>query len=85
MPSPVRWQESFMPNARRSSKGAPVLREPASPVSEARRAKAPAARRERRAWMPEANVRRRGTGDPEATCESEASEAAFEGRVSYAR
>jgi hypothetical protein len=25
-----------------------------------------AARRERRAWMPLANVRRRGTGDPEA-------------------
>ena len=46
--------------------GALVLREPASPVSAARRAKAQAARREPRPWMAEANVRRRGTGDPEA-------------------
>ena len=29
---------------------------------------AQATRRERRAWMPGANVRRRGTGDPEAAC-----------------
>jgi len=44
-----------------------VLRKPASPVSAARRAKAIAARREPKPWMAEANVRRRGTGDPEAT------------------
>gem|GEM_PF-3264553 len=46
-------------------------REPVLPVSAARRAKAIAARRERRAWMPSANARRRGMGDPEATLESE--------------
>ena len=35
-----------------------------------RRAKAQAARREPRPWMAEANARRRGTGDPEATLDS---------------
>ena len=40
-------------------------REPASTASEARRAKAQAARRERRPWMADANVRRRGTVNPE--------------------
>ena len=52
-----------------AGEGSPVFREPASPVSAARRAKAQAARRETRAWMPEANVRRRDTGDPEAPFE----------------
>ena len=40
-------------------------RETASTASEARRAKAQAARRERRPWMADANVRRRGTANPE--------------------
>ena len=67
-PRPTRQQKgSQKSNAWRFSEGLPVLREPASPVSAARRAKAQAARREPRPWMAEASVRRRGTGDPEAT------------------
>ena len=49
--------------------GVPVLREPASPVSAGKEGEAQAARREPRPWMAEANVRRRGMGDPEATLE----------------
>ena len=45
--------------------GLAVPRETASPASEARRAKAQAARRERRPWMADANVRRRGAVNPE--------------------
>ena len=63
------WQATYSPSSA-ASEGSPVLREPASPASAARRAKAQAARRERRAGMPGANVRRRGTGDPEATLDS---------------
>ena len=55
-----------------ASEGSPVLREPALTASEAMDGAAQAASRERRAWMPEANVRRRGMGDPEATFGMEA-------------
>ena len=63
--SPVRLKEAISATLDAVSEGSPVLREPASPVSEARRAKAIAARRERRARMPVANSAG-GTGDPEA-------------------
>ena len=48
-----------------------MLREPALPASGAMDGGAQAASRERRPWKADANVRRRGTGDPEATLEPE--------------
>ena len=63
-----------------ASEGSPVLREPALPASAAMDGGAQAASRERRPWMAGASVRRRGTGDPEATFESRIGEAQ---RASY--
>ena len=57
-----------------------MLREPALPASAAMDGGAQAASRERRPWMAGASVRRRGTGDPEATFESRIGEAQ---RASY--
>ena len=48
-----------------------MLREPALPASGAMDGRTQAASRERRPWKADANVRRRGTGDPEATLEPE--------------
>ena len=53
-----------------------MLREPALPASGAMDGGAQAASRERRPRMAGANVRRRGTGDPEATRDSSSDEAA---------
>jgi hypothetical protein len=63
----VTWQEASPPPRTTEifCEGLAVPRETASPASEARRAKAQAARRERRPWMADANVRRRGAVNPE--------------------
>ena len=52
-----------------------MFREPALPASEAMDGEAQAASSERRPWMADANVRRWGTGDPEATFDPDPTDA----------
>ena len=58
-----------------ASEGSPVFREPALPASGAMDGGAQAASSERRPWMADANVRRWGTGDPEATFDPDPTDA----------
>ena len=69
--SPTRLKEARRATLGAASEGSPVLRETALPASGAMDGGAQAASRERRPWKADANVRRRGTGDPEATLEPE--------------